>query len=368
MSKNAPPTTLEIDTSFIVGNDSVNPELTKNVSQVIDYFNNKFGLTIDGTGRLQDEPSSEQLSELRVWNEATSHDGIIMPDMDTFTAKMVLAHALMPQRDDNGNITYLFGKGAGVELALQGQVEGRSKQVTDVPYRTHSDFEIYGAVTDSYDAIPNSQRFTAVFGGQEIYPATRTKGLHNLPPGYLHETAETVSYGGLDFLVLRLELQFVDKFEKANEAVERRLREKTDVEWLATTYHMDVDLVHLTIDRYVINPEVAKLQEPKEVAERDIVVLERKLAQTKERLTEDMPQANDKELGVAAANDVDSFFANYGCKIGITDMTTFIDTETGHLVVNSVQLLEEVEARRQAAKVEELYAKHRQVGSIIQSV
>lgn len=110
------------------------------------------------------------------------------------------------------------------------------------------------------------------------------------------------------------------------------------------------------------------MQEPKEVAERDIVVLERKLAQTKERLTEDMPQANDKELGVAAANDVDSFFANYGCKIGITDMTTFIDTETGHLVVNSVQLLEEVEARRQAAKVEELYAKHRQVGSIIQSV
>jgi hypothetical protein len=106
MSKNAPPTTLEIDTSFIVGNDSVNPELTKNVSQVIDYFNNKFGLTIDGTGRLQDEPSSEQLSELRVWNEATSHDGIIMPDMDTFTAKMVLAHALMPQRDDNGNITF----------------------------------------------------------------------------------------------------------------------------------------------------------------------------------------------------------------------------------------------------------------------
>lgn len=338
-------------------------ELSDKVGNVVNYFNTEFGLDIDNKGALHTEPTAEQLTRLREWHEATSKDSIIMHDMDTFTAKMLLAHALMPQRDENGNITYLFGKGAGAELALQGEVEGRNKQVAEVPYRTHSDFEIYGVVTDSYDAIPHSQRFTAVFGSQEIYPISQTKGLHNLPPTYLHETAETVSYGGVDFLVPRLELQFVDKFEKANETVERNLRDKTDAEWLATAYDLDTELVHATIDNYVIAPEVAKFQEPREVAERNNVTLERKLAQTKNRLTEDMPQANDAELGLAAGKDF--MLANYGRNIGIADMSALIDSETGQLVSSSVQLLNEAETQRQAAKVAELKAKHEQVDAIL---
>lgn len=365
MSENAPHTTPVTDPSLTAGNNLSNPELGEKVGQVIDYFNNEFGLAIDGSGHLEAEPTTEQLAQLKGWHEATSQDGIIMPDMDTFTAKMVLANALMPQRDESGNITYLFGKGAGAELALQGEVDGRSKKVAEVPYRTHSDFEIYGVTTDSYDAIPNSHRFTAVFGSQEIYPVNQTKGLHELPPDYLHETAEVVNYGGVDFLVPRLELQFVDKFEKANETVERNLREKTDAEWLATTYEMDADLVHATIDSYVIAPELAKFKEPAEVAERNAATLERKLAQTKQRLTEDMPQAGDKELGLAAGKDF--MLTQFGKNIGVADMMALVDGETGQLVNNSVQLLNEAETQRQAAIVSALNAKHGQVDAILQA-
>jgi len=271
----------------------------------------------------------------------------------------------MPQRDESGNITYLLGKGAGAELALQGEVDGRNKKMAEVPYRTHSDFEIYGVTTDSYDAIPNSHRFTAVFGGQEIYPVTQTKGLHELPPDYLHETAEVVNYGGVDFLVPSLELQFVDKFEKANETVERRLREKTDAEWLATAYEMDADLVHATIDSYVIAPEVAKFKEPAEVAERNTATLERKLSQTKQRLIEDMPQASDKELGSAVGKDF--MLTQFGKNIGVADITALVDGETGQPVNNSVELLSEAETQRQATIASALHAKHGQVDAILQA-
>ena len=365
MSEQIPHTNPVIDPSLTAGNNLVNPEIGEKVSQAIEYFNNEFRFNIDVTGRLEAEPTTEQLTQLRAWHEKTSDDGIIMPDTDTFTAKMVLANALMPQRDESGNITYLFGKGAGAELALQGEVAGRDKKVADVPYRTHSDFEIYGATTDNYDAIPHSARFTAVFGSQEIYPVGNTKGLHDLPPDYLHETAEAVNYGGVDFLVPRLELQFVDKFEKSNETVERRLREKTDAEWLATAYDMDADLIHATIDSFVITPEVAKFQEPTEVAERNSNTLERKLAQTKQRLTEDMPQASDAELGLAAGKDF--MLAQFGRNIGVADMTALVDGETGQLANNSNQLLNEAEIQRQAAIVSSLQAKHEQVEAILQA-
>ncbi|HMS50282.1 MAG TPA: hypothetical protein PKA02_02490 [Candidatus Saccharibacteria bacterium] len=365
MSENAPHPSHVIDPSITAGNHLANPELDEKVGQVINYFNGEFGLTIDASGHLEADPTTEQLAQLKGWHEATSKDGIIMPDMDTFTAKMVLANALMPQRDESGNITYLFGKGAGAELALQGEVDGRSKKVAEVPFRAHSDFEIYGVATDSYNAIPNSHRFTAVFGSQEIYPVTQTKGIHELPPDYLHETAEVVSYGGVDFLVPSLELQFVDKFEKANEAVERSLREKTDAEWLATTYEMDADLVHATIDSYVIAPELAKFKEPAEVAERNTTTLERKLSQTKRRLAEDMPQATDKELGSAASKDF--MLAQFGKNIGLADITALVNGETGQLVNNSVELLSEAEAQRQTVIASALNAKHGQIDAILQA-
>lgn len=347
----------------LVGPNPTEIDLHDKVGNVANYFNAEFGLDIDSKGDLRNEPTAEQLTQLRKWHEVTSKDGIIMPDMDTFTAKMILAHALMPQLDESGNVTYLFGKGAGAELALQGEVEGRSKQFTEVPYRTHSDFEIYGVTIDSYEAIPNSHRFTAVFGGQEIYPVTHTKGLHNLPPDYLHETAEVVSYGGVDFLVPRLELQFVDKFEKANETVERDLRQKTDAEWLAVAYDLDAELVHSTIDSYVIAPEVVKFQESTEVAAKNIAILERKFSEAKKRLSEDMPQASDIELGLAAGKDY--MLAQLGRNIGAADVAALIDGETGQLVGDLAQLLNEAEIQRQATRAAELQAKHEQIDVIL---
>jgi len=91
MSENALHINPVIDPSLTAGNNLANPELGEKVGQVIDYFNNEFGLEIDGSGHLEAEPTTEQLAQLKGWHEATSQDGIIMPDMDTFTAKMVLA-------------------------------------------------------------------------------------------------------------------------------------------------------------------------------------------------------------------------------------------------------------------------------------
>ena len=78
-----------------------------------------------------------------------------------------------------------------------------------------------------------------------------------------------------------------------------------------------------------------------------------------------MPQANGTELGLAAGQDF--ILAQYGRNIGVADMSTLIDSETGQLVANSVELLHEAETQRQAAKTAELQAKHGQVDAILQA-
>jgi hypothetical protein len=158
----------------------------------------------------------------------------------------------MPQRDAAGNITYLFGKGIGAEIALQGEVAGRTKRQQEVPYRTHSDFEIYAI--NEQEPPAGFEAFRKVFGSQETYPVAKTKGLSELPPTYLHDTAEEVDLGGVSVLVPKLEVQFVDKLEKGNDRVETRLRGYSDAELLAQTYELDAEEVHGLIDDYVIAP------------------------------------------------------------------------------------------------------------------
>lgn len=374
MSELASPPPHTADPSLTLGNTPLpaNAELQQAVNGAIESLNQDFQLDIDPGGNFQTEPTADQLAQLKDWHEATStapngEEGadIAMPTEGIFTKKMILAKALMPQRDESGNILYLFGKGAGMELALQGEVNGRDKRDIEVPYRTHSDFEIYGAIATNYDQIPHGDRFKAVFGGQEIYPVTETKGLHELPPDFLHKSAEAVDYGGVEFLVPRLELQLVDKFEKANERVERSLRDKTDAEWLASTYDLNGEVVHAAIDDFVISPELAKLPEPTQAAEHNTALLERKLTQTKKRLAEDMPLASDKELTLAAGKDF--VLSHFGKNIGVADMMTLVDIETGQLISNSTQLLNETEAQRQATAVSALKAKHGQVDAILQA-
>ena len=104
-------------------------------------------------------------------------------------------------------VYYLFGKGHAVEIALIGDVQDRIAAKRDFPFRTHSDFDLYGVPLD----VEYSESFKLVFGAQETYDPTETKGLHNLPPGLLHNTAEKVDLGGLSVLIPQLELLFLDK-------------------------------------------------------------------------------------------------------------------------------------------------------------
>lgn len=362
MSEQLTPTG-NIDPTLVAPNPA-EQEVGEKVRNVIGYFNTEFGLDVDNEGVMNTEPTQEQLSALKEWHEATSKDGIIMPDFDTFTAKMVLAKALMPQVDEEGRVQYLFGKGAGAELAMQGQVQGRAKRQETVPYRTHSDFEIYAAETDNYTAIKHSGRFTAVFGAQEIYPVSKTKGLSDLPPDLLHSTAETVNFGGVSFLVPDLELQFVDKFEKANESKERELRGKTDAEWLAATYDLDVEKIHVVLDTYVISPELSKLQPPEEEANRTHDLLVRKVAEAKRRIRDDSPQAIEADIISALGSDF--MLANAARNRGVGNIGELIDTSTGELKEGSMFSIVGLEQTRQAKIAEALQAKHQAIDETLQ--
>lgn len=369
MTEHAPPPLHTTDPSLALGNTTpVNPELQQKVGNVIEYFNQEFQLDLDSSGNLQTEPTTEQLAQLHDWHAETSENGIDMPNMDTFTAKTLLARALMPQRDENGNILYLFGKGAGAELALQGIVANRDKTTQDVPYRTHSDFEIYTTGDGEYDSIAHSDRFRAVFGGQEIYPSTKTKGLRHLPPDYLQQTAETVDYGGVEFLVPQLELQFVDKFEKANETKERELREngKTDAEQLAAAYPLNANTVHSALDDFVIAPQVATLDSPAGTAHSLDEILQRKLAQAKRRITTEHPDMVGEALTQAISKD--PALVQYGHNNGVdANALNSLIGRDGELVSDAIPQLTELEAQRQARLKASLAAKHDQVDALLQA-
>ena len=60
--------------------------------------------------------SIEEINKLKLYNEATSKDGIIMPTKETFDTKVKLAINLWPQINESGSIDYLFGKGVGSSL------------------------------------------------------------------------------------------------------------------------------------------------------------------------------------------------------------------------------------------------------------
>ena len=226
-------------------------------------FFRSLGLAVENDGLVTKEPTGEQLVKLREWHDQTRDGGIDMPTEKAFYEKVLLAISLWRQQEGE-KTNYLLGKGTGVEVALRGNITGRTKRPIEFSYRSHSDFELYGV---DYEAAENgtnlggkpvyTEPFVKIFGSQEYFPVTKTKGLKNIPPTLLYDTAEVVDFGGVSARVPQLELLFLDKY-MARESTPRP--EGHDVELLARQYVLDRAKTHQYLDQLVIEPAVAQIQ------------------------------------------------------------------------------------------------------------
>jgi hypothetical protein len=86
-------------------------------------------------------------------------NGILMPDIVAFNTATKTALATMPQ---SGRHNYLAAKGWGAELAILGEAKNRKKNKLNftIPYRSHSDFELYGVS----DEFAYTEAFYNIFG------------------------------------------------------------------------------------------------------------------------------------------------------------------------------------------------------------
>lgn len=170
------------------------------------------GLKIGQQGLLSERPSKKDIQKLKIWRQSTMGEGgIEMPDEDTFYKKVLLCVSLYRQKDKNGGLIYVLGKGIAAEIALQGTVKDREiMNDSPPPYRSHSDFEIYGAAEQKSGELPYSEAFREIFGAQEYL--TGTKGMRSYPRKLLLKEAEEVDLGGLRLYIPRLEVLYLDKF------------------------------------------------------------------------------------------------------------------------------------------------------------
>jgi hypothetical protein len=341
-------------------------DLNSRVESVVNFFNSEFGLVLDDKGEIDAEPSAKQLTELRLWHEQTSEGGIIMPDLDTFTAKVILARALMPQVDSAGRIQYLFGKGVATELVLQGEVKNRQKSEANVTSRSHSDFEIFAVKKGDYANIEHSDRFRAVFGGQEIYPLGSTKMLKDLPEDLMHSTAESVDFGGVTYLVPNLELQFVEKFMSGSKETEIRLRGATDANILAGTYHLDDERVHQMIEDYVIVPVVKRMQPIEFEATHKSETLIRRVSQAVANLLKESPDASVQDVRKHLSSDM--FIGSLLNKWGIlADPLELVDIDNMKLTSSGGEVIIRSLADKKASIIENLKVKHQEADMILSS-
>lgn len=178
--------------------------------------------------------TEEQIEILAKWEKETEINGIMMPEEHDFYRSVLLAVSLYPQKNQKDKIQYLFGKGIGVEIALRGTIEGRRQYEMQSSYRSHSDFELYDS-DGSY-----TKEFYKVFGAQEYYPPTKTKGLKKIPEGHMDKTHEIVKIDGYQVLVPQLEILFLDKFLRKESTPRDGVY---DCELLAEKYELDVSLI-----------------------------------------------------------------------------------------------------------------------------
>lgn len=187
--------------------------------------------------------------------------GILMPTIDSFYEKTALALSVQPQK---GRYFFLPGKGWGTEIAIRGDIVGRTKHnkyLHAIPYRSHSDFELYG--------VPNNfaytQAFHDAFGSQEYFGETQTKmfgrkenNTSPIPRGYIKENSEITVLDGANIQTLNLEMLIADKlisekfqFNKPN----NHGRDISDSACLALLYDVDIDKVKNIINDFYIKPE-----------------------------------------------------------------------------------------------------------------
>lgn len=188
-------------------------------------------------------------------------NGILMPTLDSFYERTNLAIKTQPQE---GKYFFLPGKGWGAEIAIRGQIMGRKKHsqyLHKIPYRSHSDFEMY-AVPENFSY---TEDFKDLFGPQEIYKETQSKmfgrvgnNTSPIPKGYLKETSETTNLNGINIKTLNLEFLFADKlisehyeFNKPN----NHGRDISDSACIALLYDLDINKVKTIINDFYIQPQ-----------------------------------------------------------------------------------------------------------------
>lgn len=215
------------------------------IKEARELFEN-MGIPLEEDGTISKDLSMEQIDKLKEWYNNTRDGTVQMPTEQSFYENVLLAISLFPQ-EENENINYMFGKGIGIEVAIRGNVEGRAKNDIEFPYRSHSDFEMYG-MDRNYDP-----QFAEIFGAQERYPTTMTKGLSDLPSELMPSTAEKVNLDGITVLVPQLELLFLDKYLK-QESTPRE--EGIDAALLAKQYDLDYGLVYKYLLEYSIKPQI----------------------------------------------------------------------------------------------------------------
>ena len=194
--------------------------------------------------------TEEQITMLKKWRDNTIINGIMMTEEEDFYRFVLLAISLQQQKDKNGKVSYLFGSGIGVEIALRGTIKEKQIDDTEVPYRSHSGFDFYNTLGE-FNYI-----FKEIYKEQKYYPSTKTKGLSGIPAGYMSKNYETVIIDGYEVLIPQLEMLFLDKFLRR----ESNSREEGyDCELLAQRYNLDLNLIKQHLKDFYIKPmQIAK--------------------------------------------------------------------------------------------------------------
>lgn len=313
------------------------------------------GFNIDEAGLVSPDLTEEQLQQLAAWHHSTEGEGgVDMPDEDTFYKKVLLGVSLWRQ-EEAGRINYLMGKGVGAEISLRGTIEGRTKRTINFPYRSHSDFELYAA----YNPEEGKQKvytpqFLRVFGSQEYFPSTDTKGLKNLPPNLLYETAETVDLGGIKVKVPQLELQFLDKWNSA-ESTPRA--EGNDAELLAQQYVLDRELVRKYLIELVIKPKTEKAKGKIDLTIKDhFSAITRLLRGAKNLSVENGEEPTTRAMAQNLNEQMESYMGLSNVSVGGVNADFWIPIEAGqidmegHIIDEDLkqQIVAKIEAKAEA--------------------